>query len=145
ATALDVVDAAEGRVHRTPEGRADPDPTDDRRNPDRGGAGADPVDRILQGPLLDVGEEPLDVLDHAVLDVRAVHDLAEDEEDEQGEGEDGEHQVVGDHPGETGDVLLVGPVPECPRPGVPPELPARVCGRGWDLHQTGRASPAAAA
>ena len=44
----------------------------------------------------------------------AVDDLAEDEQDQQREREDREHQVVGDHPGEAGDVLLVSAVPERP-------------------------------
>jgi len=42
----------------------------------------------------------------------AAYDQVEDEEDEQGEGEHRQHQVVGDHAGEAGDVLLVGAVPE---------------------------------
>ena len=134
-----MIDPAEGGVHRPPEGRTDPDAADDRRDPDRRRAGTDPVDSVLQRRLLDVGEEPLDVEDHAVLDVGAVHHLAEDEEDEQREREDREHQVVGDHPGEPGDVLLVGAVPERSQPRPSPELPTLVgsglgTARGPDVH-----------
>ena len=121
-----MVDPAESRVHRAPERGADPDPAHDGGDPDRRRARADPVNRLLERALLDVREEPADVEDHAVLDVGVVHDLPEDEEHEQHEREDGQHQVVGDHPGEAGDVLLVGPVPEGAQPGSMPHLPARV-------------------
>jgi hypothetical protein len=39
-------------------------------------------------------------------------DLAEYEQDQEGEREDREHQVVGDHPRKPGDVLSIGPDPE---------------------------------
>jgi hypothetical protein len=115
-----VVDPAEGRVHRPPEGGADPDPADDRSDADGRRVVPDPLDGVLEGLGLDVGKEALDVEHHALLDLGAVDDLAEREQDEQREREDREHQVVGDHAGEAGDVLLVGPVPKAARPWVLP-------------------------
>ena len=44
--------------------------------------------------------------------------LAEDEEDQQGEGEDRQHQVVGDHRREAGDVLAVRALPKGAQPGA---------------------------
>ena len=46
------------------------------------------------------------------LDVRALQQLAGDEEQQQREREDGEQQVVGDHRRHPGHVLLVGAPPE---------------------------------
>ena len=68
--------------------------------------------------LLGVGEEPLEVVEHARLDPLDLQHLAEDEEDQQGEGEDRQHQVVGDHRREAGDVLAVGAAPEGAQPGA---------------------------
>ena len=114
----DVVDAAEGGVHRPPEGGADPQRAEKGGDPDRGRVVLDPFQRVRQRPLLGVGEEPLQVVEHARLDPLDLQHLAEDEEDEQGEGEDGEHQVVGDHRREPGDVLAVGALPEGAQPGA---------------------------
>jgi hypothetical protein len=52
------------------------------------------------------------VVEHARFDVGALEDAAEDEEDEQRERKQRQHEVVGHHAGEPGDVLLVGAVPE---------------------------------
>ena len=73
---------------------------------------------LLQRVLLGRREEPLQVAEDARLDARAPQHLAEDEEDQQDEREDGEHQVVGDHRREPGDVLPVGAVPEGAQPGL---------------------------
>ena len=116
AAALDVVDPAEGGVHRAPEGGADPERAEEGGDPDRGRVVLDPVEDVGQLGLLGVGEEPLQVVEHARLDPLDLQHLAEDEEDEQGEREDRQHQVVGDHRREPGDVLLVGAVPEGAQP-----------------------------
>jgi hypothetical protein len=97
AAAFDVVDAAEGGVHRAPEGGADPERADESRDPDRRRVVLDAVEDVGQGLLLDAGEEPLEVADDAGLDPLYLQHLAEDEEHQQGEGEDRQHQVVGDH------------------------------------------------
>ena len=117
AAALDVVDAAEGGVHRAPEGGADPERADEGGDPDRGRVFLDPVEHVGQGVLLDVGEEALQVVEYAGLDPADLQHLAEDEEHEQGEWEDRQHQVVGDHRREPGDVLAVGALPEGAQPG----------------------------
>ena len=75
-------------------------------------------EHVGQGVLLDVGEEALQVVEHARLDPADLQHLAEDEEDQQGEGEDRQHQVVGDHRREPGDVLAVGALPEGTQPGA---------------------------
>ena len=51
-------------------------------------------------------------LQDAGLDLGALEDLAEDEQDEEGEREQRQDQVVGDHRRQPGDVLAVGAVPE---------------------------------
>ncbi len=117
AAALDVVDPAEGGIHRTPEGGADPERADEGGDPDRRRVVLDPVEDVGQRLLLDAGEEALEVADDAGLDPLDLQYLAEDEEHEQGKGEDRQHQVVGDHRREPGDVLGVGALPE----GLEPE------------------------
>ena len=118
AAALDVVDAAEGGVHRAPEGGADPERAEEGGDPDRRRVVLDPVEDVGQRVLLGVGEEPLEVVEDARLDPADLQHLAEDEEDQQGEGEDRQHQVVGDHRREPGDVLAVGALPEGAQPGA---------------------------
>ncbi len=112
AAALDVVDPAERGVHRPPERGADPEPRDDRDDADLGRVVPNPHQRVRQRALLGSGEELLQVAQHGRFDVRALQDLAEDEEHQQGEGKDREHQVVGDHRRHSGDVLLISPAPE---------------------------------
>ena len=112
AAAFDVVDPAEGGVHRAPEGRSDPEPGDDRDDPDLSRVVADLIEARLQRVLLGRGEELLQVAEHARLDVGALAGSGRDEEQQQGEREDREHQVVGDHRRHPGDVLLVGAAPE---------------------------------
>ncbi len=68
--------------------------------------------------LLDVWEEALEVVEDAVLDPVDFEDLPEDEEDQKGEREDCQHQVVGDHRREPGHVLAIRPVPEGTQPGA---------------------------
>jgi hypothetical protein len=122
-----VVDPAEGGVHRAPEGGADPDAADAGGDPDRGRALTNAFDRVGEGVLLDVGKESLQVDDDALLDLVAVDDLPEDEQHEQREREDRQHQVVGDHPGQAGDVLLVRAVPKAACPGGSPRRAALGC------------------
>ncbi len=112
AAAFDVVDAAEGGVHRPPEGGADPERAEEGGDPDRRRVVLDPAEDVDQRLLLHVREEALEVVEHAGLDPVDLQHLAEDEEDQQGEGEDRQHQVVGDHRREAGDVLLVSALPK---------------------------------
>ncbi len=118
AAAFDVVDPAEGGVHRSPEGGADPKRAEEGGDPDRRRVVLDPVEDVGQRPLLDVGEEALQIVEDAGLDAADLQHLAEDEEHQQGEGEDRQHQVVGDHRREAGDVLAVGALPEGAQPGA---------------------------
>ena len=70
------------------------------------------VEGVVERVQLDGREQALEVVQDAGLDVGALQDPAEDEEDQQREREQRQHEVVGDHPGQPGDVLLVGAVPE---------------------------------
>ena len=76
------------------------------------------VEDVGQRLLLGVREEALEVVEDAGLDPADLQHLAEDEEDQQGEGEDRQHQVVGDHRREPGDVLAVGALPKGAQPGA---------------------------
>ena len=147
AAALDVVDPAEGGVHRAPERGADPDRADRGDDADRGRAVADPVDDAGQRALLGGGEDALQVAEHARLDVGVLDHLAEDEQDQERERKQRQREVVGDHRREAGDVLAVGALPEDaqepgrsrarppdrPRPRVNPSpgSPAGPRSRGW--------------
>ena len=129
AAALDVIDAAESRVHRAPEGGADPDGAGGGRDADRGRAVTDALDSAGHLVLLDGRKDPLEIVDHGLLDIARLDHLAEDEEDQEGEREESESEVVGDHRRHAGDVLAVGPMPE----GVEPVARPRPHGRSIDL------------
>ena len=118
AAVLDVVDAAEGGVHRPPEGGAYPERAEEGGDPDRRRVFLDPFQDVAQRLLLGVREESLQIVEDPRLDPLDLQNLAEDEEDEQREGEDGQHQVVGDHRREAGDVLPVGSLPKGAQPGA---------------------------
>ena len=113
AAALDVVDAAEGGVHRPPERGADPERADRGDDADRRRAVADRGrGRWRASSCSTAGKSRWRSTQHVRLDVGGLEDLAEDEEDQQREREQREDEVVGDHPREAGDVLLVGALPE---------------------------------
>jgi hypothetical protein len=112
-----VVDPAEGGIHRPPEGGPDPERAGEGDDPDRGRVVLDPAQDVAEGLLLDVREKALEVGEDAALDPLDLQHLAEDEEHQQREREDREHQVVGDHRREPGDVLGVGALPKSAEPG----------------------------
>ena len=85
------------------------------------------VEDVGQGARLGVGEEALEVVEDAFLDPVDLQHLAEHEEHQQGEGEDRQHQVVGDHRREPGDVLAVRAMPKGAQPG------GRIGERFWAL------------
>ena len=80
-----MVDPAERRVHRAPEGGPDPERADRCGHSERRRAVADVVERAVQRVRLDGREQALEVVQDAGLDVGALEDPAEDEEDEQRE------------------------------------------------------------
>ena len=55
------------------------------------------VERVVQRVQLDGREQALEVVQDAGLDVGALEDPAEDEEDQQREREHRQEEVVGDH------------------------------------------------
>ena len=67
---------------------------------------------VPEGVQLDGREQALEVGDHALLDAGALDHAPEDEQDQEREREQRQEQVVGDHPRQPGDVLLIGAVPE---------------------------------
>ena len=85
---------------------------DRRREADRRGVVADPIQGVVERVQLDGREEALEVVEHACLDVPALQDLTEDEQHQEGKREHREEEVVGDHARQPGDVLLVGALPE---------------------------------
>ena len=99
AAAPNVVDAAEGGVHRAPERGPDPDGAERRGDPDRRGVGSDAVEGVAQCVELDGGKQPAQVVEDADLDVVALDHAAEDEEHQECEREERQEEVVGDHGG----------------------------------------------
>ena len=110
--AAHVVDAAERRVERAPERRADPDRGDERDDPDRRRRVADVVERGVERPLGGAREDALEVVEHLALDVARLEHAAGDEQREQREREQRQQQVVGDHRRHPGQVVVVGLEPE---------------------------------
>ena len=114
AAALDVVDAAEGRVHRAPERGPHPQRSDHGGDADRRRAVADPIEDRSSVASSVAGKRRCRssrILVCASL-ARAPARRRTGSAARTGKGE---QQVVGDHPRQTGDVLPIGPIPERPQ------------------------------
>ena len=98
----------EPRISRS----ADPQGGDERDDADGGGGVADLAQRLAQRGLGGGGEELLQVTEDGLLELGRREHLPGHEQRDERDREDREQEVVGDHPGEAGQVVLVGLLPE---------------------------------